>query len=524
MKPWIDEIKNGIVRIINQLKNTYGIGKLRLSFIGYRDWNDNNNNKGQKRIEKLEFTSIETFESFIKNIKCIGGGDAAEDVLGGIKETLSISWKAPIRVLYHICDAAPHGTMYHNYFERLEKQNKYINDEMSFLDGISDSDTDSNSEEKNDNDNIYGNYSFGIRYYYHKYYKNNNTKREKIPGTSNTDGGNTHINHSYTYGDWYIFPKYNSLKDEITIGAENKLTIFTYNQTLIKAQYKFNAFKNEIKVTYKKWVNIYNIPVGSIITLSHILSVLMYTNHTELSSEFSRSFRKISIKETDLELKKRHCIFGNWGKLLRECVECFGTDLKDTQSEYFYHGLSCPLLFHSFSNKFSGPTSTSLSYITAVMFANQGNGNGIVIKIKNNKTASSFFNCIKWSDFSGESEMLFLGGFQPLQIYGLSVLSDGNNYDKWIEAINIFQLSIIKGQETDININIMKEYKNLIGSLINNIINNNKNGINDIYFHIILYFVEIIFKFDEANVAKKNPQPALKPFAIPTHFDEKNCV
>eukprot|EP01084_Bolivina_argentea_P219392 372111_1 len=153
MKPWIDEIKNGIVRIINQLKNTYGIGKLRLSFIGYRDWNDNNNNKGQKRIEKLEFTSIETFESFIKNIKCIGGGDAAEDVLGGIKETLSISWKAPIRVLYHICDAAPHGTMYHNYFERLEKQNKYINDEMSFLDGISDSDTDSNSEEKNDNDN-----------------------------------------------------------------------------------------------------------------------------------------------------------------------------------------------------------------------------------------------------------------------------------------------------------------------------------------------------------------------------------
>eukprot|EP01084_Bolivina_argentea_P318070 551532_1 len=29
MKPWIDEIKNGIVRIINQLKNTYGIGKLR---------------------------------------------------------------------------------------------------------------------------------------------------------------------------------------------------------------------------------------------------------------------------------------------------------------------------------------------------------------------------------------------------------------------------------------------------------------------------------------------------------------
>ncbi len=131
MKPWIDEIKNGIVRIINQLKNTYGIGKLRLSFIGYRDYDDENNNLGEKRIEKLKFTcDIFEFESYIKSIKCIGGGEAAEDVLGGILESISgILWEAPIRILYHICDAPPHGICYHNYFEDIQKQleQQYIN-------------------------------------------------------------------------------------------------------------------------------------------------------------------------------------------------------------------------------------------------------------------------------------------------------------------------------------------------------------------------------------------------------------
>ena len=42
-----------------------------------------------------------------------------------------------------------------------------------------------NDDSKNDNNNN-GNapqYSFGIRFYYHKYYKNNMNKNEILPGT-----------------------------------------------------------------------------------------------------------------------------------------------------------------------------------------------------------------------------------------------------------------------------------------------------------------------------------------------------
>ncbi len=68
------------------------------------------------------------------------------------------------------------------------------------------------------------------------------------------------------------------------------------------------------------------------------------------------------------------------------------------------------------------------------MFANQSNKNGIVIAIRNNGAATSFFDCISWSKFSYESEMLFIGGFNRLEICGLTVINESNNmkYDKWI--------------------------------------------------------------------------------------------
>eukprot|EP01083_Nonionella_stella_P206034 749780_1 len=43
------------------------------------------------------------------------------------------------------------------------------------------------------NPNHYSPYSFGVRFYYHKYYKNNNTKREMLPGTRGLpEHGNMH--------------------------------------------------------------------------------------------------------------------------------------------------------------------------------------------------------------------------------------------------------------------------------------------------------------------------------------------
>eukprot|EP01083_Nonionella_stella_P215086 774461_1 len=61
--------------------------------------------------------------------------------------------------------------------------------------------------------------------------------------------------------------------------------------------------------------------------------------------------------------------------------------------------------------------------------------------------AASFFDCIRWSDYAGESEMIFLGGYEPLEICGLTVFGNEENvsYDEWIQSIKAFQTGMIKG-------------------------------------------------------------------------------
>eukprot|EP01083_Nonionella_stella_P080984 222809_1 len=128
----------------------------------------------------------------------------------------------------------------------------------------------------------------------------------------------------------------------------------------------------------------------------------------------------------------------------------YGKPLK--HEAYFIMAYPKKMVFGGFKQYFCCPTSTTLQFETAIMFANQHEGDeeGIVINIKNNGAAISFFDCIRWSDYAGESEMLFLGGFNQLEICGLTVIDNEVNvrYDAWIQSIRIFQTGMTRGQES----------------------------------------------------------------------------
>eukprot|EP00483_Globobulimina_turgida_P011852 UN11874 len=123
------------------------------------------------------------------------------------------------------------------------------------------------------------------------------------------------------------------------------------------------------------------------------------------------------------------------------------------------------MVFKGVRERFCGPCSTTLNYETAVMFASQETGNGIVVTIQNDKTAGQYFDCRAWSDFPGENEMLFLAGFQPLNICGLTSIIDGVEYDKWILAIKIFEYVRHGSPSCD---KVTTDNVHLIEALINN--------------------------------------------------------
>ncbi|UJR38571.1 hypothetical protein I4U23_031237 [Adineta vaga] len=113
MQKYTDEVKDRISETIKLLRSRFSHLNIRLAFVGYRDVDL----RPEKQFSILDFTDEETFHSFVSTVKCEKGGDACEDVLGGLEKLIGLSWKQPLRVLMHIADCPSHGRRYHNLAE-----------------------------------------------------------------------------------------------------------------------------------------------------------------------------------------------------------------------------------------------------------------------------------------------------------------------------------------------------------------------------------------------------------------------
>ena len=110
MEQYIQEVKKKIQVIVETSKRMLPDLKFSVAFVGYRDHCD-----GAARIVVLDFTtSISCFQLFIATVPATGGGDAAEDVFGGIEEVTKLSWRKKTRILIHIADRPCHGTRFHD--------------------------------------------------------------------------------------------------------------------------------------------------------------------------------------------------------------------------------------------------------------------------------------------------------------------------------------------------------------------------------------------------------------------------
>eukprot|EP01084_Bolivina_argentea_P185197 319392_1 len=178
----------------------------------------------------------------------------------------------------------------------------------------------------------YPEYSSGIRFYYHTYYKHKKEREEILPGTDMYERGNMDINADYTYSTWFIKAKHKSIKEEVLEGKKVKLSMIEYENVINKTNIKFKALRKTIKGARFWWEVVYKIKRNSPITQQHILSIILYTDFDDLQREFTRSFRKLSSTETDEELKDRHSEWANWAKAMREAVEVWGTPFGEAPS------------------------------------------------------------------------------------------------------------------------------------------------------------------------------------------------
>jgi len=111
MQDLLDETRDSIKYILDKIKaDSPGID-VRFAYQGYRDFADL---KEGEKYYTIDFeTKMDTFKKKLDEITAKGGGDDAEDVAGGFKAGLGMSWRSNARYAILIADAPGHGKKYH---------------------------------------------------------------------------------------------------------------------------------------------------------------------------------------------------------------------------------------------------------------------------------------------------------------------------------------------------------------------------------------------------------------------------
>lgn len=112
MQKYIDATRDQVKNIVRDIKETFlNETEVRISVVGYKD-----HDMGNQSIQFLDFTpSTETVSSVLDSLSAVGGADAPEDVLGGIRQAINASWNLQTRCIIHIADAPAHGGILHDF-------------------------------------------------------------------------------------------------------------------------------------------------------------------------------------------------------------------------------------------------------------------------------------------------------------------------------------------------------------------------------------------------------------------------
>ena len=254
-------------------------------------------------------------------------------------------------------------------------------------------------------------FSIGYRFYYWERYKHRKTAEHK------------HLDHcQHDVHELYIPRKYKTFKEEIleykyfglmsSIAATKIINIKAnqYLQTQRAREIKsFNGSNYPTVAKCPQWMQHpqhYGINNSNPLGIDNLFSLILYTDFDELSSDFSRSFRKIYPFESFEHVRIRNSYYWWWSKILRETVELYGM-----QKKYgpFFTGLSFVMDIPQYQIKLNSPTSTSTYLEVAMKFAGD---QGMIIELNcspygNNRlmTCIKGFDCSWISKYKEEDEM-----------------------------------------------------------------------------------------------------------------------
>ena len=112
MDLYLDQAKNSILNMMEEIKKNCAGIDIYLGFIGYRDFTDLD--FGYEYVNLDLTTDYEAIKKEIEPLRAQGGGDIPEDLCGAFEFSTKKSWEGKSRFAILVTDSPCHGTKYHD--------------------------------------------------------------------------------------------------------------------------------------------------------------------------------------------------------------------------------------------------------------------------------------------------------------------------------------------------------------------------------------------------------------------------
>ena len=263
--------------------------------------------------------------------------------------------------------------------------------------------------------------------------------------------------------------KYQSLKQESLHDKIYQMDINIWQETLQNAILYSSTHKAKSMTASDEFAtnNDYEVPPGLSFCVSHLMTLMMYTNLTDLQYNYKKFGCRRSNKNQSLkEMNKMHSEIAIWYKLLIESIYFYGEQASKT--DVFYAGMSVPLIFDTFKPEFACPISTTTAFQIAHNFSK---GKGIILKMTPSAESFDHYFDVEWfSNFPQEKERLFAEA-TDLKILDVQYFM-GRNILTTAKYVNAFELfsSLFNGHYifTSKNAKKIKKQQRMLVKLIIN--------------------------------------------------------
>eukprot|EP01083_Nonionella_stella_P109532 319503_1 len=273
---------------------------------------------------------------------------------------------------------------------------------------------------------------FGYRYYYDDKYKHNREQDLYNKGSGR-------------YKDWYIVPKYISLKEESLHSKCIKLDVEQWNELFEKANcYLRSDIGKDIKVDASHFALYVE---GSAITVDHLVAILLYTNFAHVEYELSVTCRKLSPAESNEALKERNSHLANLSRYLGETVHCFGRKPEFSKPFEYFHVINKAIELPSCSCiTYNAPLSVTTSKMVGMNALCSYDGDGLLLEISARDTKQ--FDCKWFSDNTNEYETLLFQCKNAITVQNVIDVELGINYHIYLYAFRILH-ALLDGSDVN---------------------------------------------------------------------------